>query len=62
ENVTQGIKVHICETRLGLNPVLAGIKHLNRLEQVLASSERSEPDVAEGLVLDIEEYVIEGTM
>lgn len=27
----QGVKLHICNTRLGDNPVLAGIKHLNRL-------------------------------
>src|SRR5262245_17212175 len=34
-----GIRVRVCATRLGINPRLAGIKHLNRLEQVLASNE-----------------------
>jgi 4-amino-4-deoxychorismate lyase len=34
-NAEQGVKTRLCETRLGHNPVLAGIKHLNRLEQVL---------------------------
>ena len=30
----QGINTRFCRCRLGLNPSLAGIKHLNRLEQV----------------------------
>ena len=37
------LSVRICETRLGRNPRLAGIKHLNRLEQVLAGAELREP-------------------
>ncbi len=35
----EGISLYQCQTRLGLNPQLAGIKHLNRLEQVMARSE-----------------------
>ena len=35
----QGIISRFCDTRLGLNPALAGIKHLNRLEQIMARSE-----------------------
>ncbi len=35
--------LRVCETRLGRNPRLAGIKHLNRLEQVLAGAELREP-------------------
>lgn len=57
-----GIRVILCETRLGLNPQLAGIKHLNRLEQVLARSEWQQSDIAEGLVCDMEGYLVEGTM
>lgn len=57
-----GVTVKICDTRLGLNPALAGIKHLNRLEQVLAQREWAEPDIAEGLMRDLEGNVIEGTM
>jgi|TARA_B110000503_G_scaffold51740_1_gene83422 4-amino-4-deoxychorismate lyase len=34
-----GISVMECDYRLPLNPVLAGIKHLNRLDQVIACSE-----------------------
>lgn len=58
----QGIAVKFCQTRLGLNPGLAGIKHLNRLEQVLARSEWNSADIQEGLMLDINGLVIEGTM
>jgi len=58
----QGIVVRFCDTRLGLNPVLAGIKHLNRLEQILARAEWSDPDIQEGIMLDMNEHVIEGTM
>ena len=57
-----GIRVRLCETRLGHNPKLAGIKHLNRLEQVLARSEWDDADILEGLMLDIDGNVIEGCM
>jgi len=50
-----------CETRLARQPRLAGLKHLNRLEQVLAQQELSEP-YWEGLMQDTEDGVIEGTM
>lgn len=53
-----GIAVRWCETRLGRNPGLAGIKHLNRLEQVLAQGEWRDPAIAEGLMLDMEGEVV----
>jgi 4-amino-4-deoxychorismate lyase len=43
--------VRLCETRLGLNPLLAGLKHLNRLEQVMACAEWDDPAIGEGLML-----------
>jgi len=58
----QGVRVRVCATRLGRNPALAGLKHLNRLEQVLARAEWSDPDMAEGLMCDEAGRVIEGTM
>lgn len=58
----QGITAMFCDTRLGLNPTLAGIKHMNRLEQVMARSEWNSDKIQEGLMLDINENVIEGTM
>ena len=54
--------VRICSLRLGWQPRLAGIKHLNRLENVLARSEWSAPDIHEGLLLDHAERVISGVM
>lgn len=57
----QGIELRICRTRLGLNPAMAGLKHLNRLEQVMARSEWSDGP-QEGLMLDTDGNVIEGTM
>jgi len=58
----QGVAVTLCRTPLGENPVLAGLKHLNRLEQVLARSEWRDPQTAEGLMQDGRGRVIGGTM
>jgi 4-amino-4-deoxychorismate lyase len=57
-----GIEVRVCKLRLGHQPALAGIKHLNRLENVLARMEWDDPAIAEGLLLDAEGWVIGGTM
>ena len=58
----QGITARFCNTCLGLNPALAGIKHLNRLEQILARAEWADSDIQEGIMMDMDEHVIEGTM
>ena len=52
------LRLRWCEIRLGRNARLAGIKHLNRLEQVLAQSEWNEGDADEGLMLDTEGEVV----
>jgi 4-amino-4-deoxychorismate lyase len=57
--LSQGVSLRLCELRLSVQPRLAGIKHLNRLENVLAAAECA--DVAEGLLLDADGWVIEGT-
>jgi 4-amino-4-deoxychorismate lyase len=57
----QGIKAFVCKQRLGSQPSLAGIKHLNRLEQVLASREWPDEMYQEGIMLDMEGNVVEGT-
>jgi 4-amino-4-deoxychorismate lyase len=49
-----GIVVRLCDTPLGLNPMLAGLKHLNRLEQVMACSEWNDPEIAEGLMSSVD--------
>lgn len=56
-----GARVTWCRTRLARQPLLAGLKHLNRLEQVLAQYEWGAP-FDEGLMLDEAGCVIEGTM
>jgi 4-amino-4-deoxychorismate lyase len=59
-NYTEGVGVWLCTTRLGRNPALAGLKHLGRLEQVLASLEPAPPGCAEGLMRDVEGAIVEG--
>ena len=56
----QGVRLFPCTTRLSTQPLLAGIKHLNRLEQVLARAEWRDSEHAEGLMLDQTGRVIEG--
>lgn len=59
---SEGVALHLCRVRLAAQPRLAGIKHLNRLENVLARMEWRDPAIADGLLLDTAGYVIEGTM
>ncbi len=56
-----GIEASVCEIRLAAQPLLAGIKHLNRLEQVLLRREIDAGGFAEGIVLDYQDKIIEGT-
>jgi 4-amino-4-deoxychorismate lyase len=58
---TQGIHLEICQTRIGRNSQLAGYKHLNRLEQVLARKECQDASWVECLMMDERERVICGT-
>ena len=55
---TRGIAVRLCDIRLARQPVLAGMKHLNRLEQVMARAEWSDPAVGEGLMMDSDGHVV----
>lgn len=57
----QGVRVHVCKVRLAHQFLLAGIKHLNRLENVLAASEWQDQDMPEGLLSDISSFIISGT-
>jgi len=49
-----------CSMRVGSNPTLAGIKHLNRLEQVLGAREIAIANVNEGVMFDLAERAIAG--
>jgi len=58
-----GVRVRICDTHASRNRRLAGLKHLNRLDRVLARREWTDADnIQEGLMLDEEGSVIGGTM
>ncbi|WP_290652255.1 aminodeoxychorismate lyase [Aquisalimonas sp.] len=58
----QGVRATVTTVRLARQPLLAGIKHLNRLEQVLARAQWDGQDAAEGLMRDEAGHVVEGTM
>lgn len=57
----RGIRVRCCSLRLASQPLLAGMKHLNRLEQVLARAEWTDAAIGEGLLGDMEGHVIGAT-
>ncbi len=57
-----GVVVRVCSQRVSTNPDLAGLKHLNRLDNVLARGEWDDEGIAEGLMCDADGYLIEGTM
>jgi len=56
----QGVRLYLCELRLSAQPRLAGVKHLNRLENVLAAAEWNDPTISEGLLRDEAGRVIGG--
>jgi 4-amino-4-deoxychorismate lyase len=55
-------RLRTCEHRLSDNSVLAGIKHLNRLDQVIARAEWTDDTIDEGLMLGQDGNVVSGTM
>jgi 4-amino-4-deoxychorismate lyase len=56
----RGVNLFECQTKLGRNESLAGLKHLNKLENVLARAEWSDAQYAEGLMFDEGGLLIEG--
>jgi 4-amino-4-deoxychorismate lyase len=54
-----GYRLRVCNLRLGGQPRLAGIKHLNRLENVLARSEWDDPTIDDGVLLGQSGEVVE---
>ena len=62
---SEGVNLIVCETRLASQFKLAGIKHLNRLENVLARMEWTDTHmtngIADGIMLDSPGNVIECT-
>lgn len=62
EHYRNGVRARVCTQRLAVQPALAGMKHLNRLEQVLARAEWSDPGIAEGVMLDTDDRLVCGSM
>ncbi len=62
DRYTEGVATRQCQLQLAVQPALAGVKSLNRLEQVLARSEWDDPKIFEGLLSDVEGRLICGTM
>lgn len=56
-----GVRLRWCRLRLAEQPALAGLKHLNRLENVLARSEWRDPRIHEGLLCAADGRVISAT-
>jgi 4-amino-4-deoxychorismate lyase len=58
-----GVLVRTCAVRCGENPWLAGLKHCNRLEQILARAEwPAHSDIAEGILFSSSGKLVSGTM
>jgi 4-amino-4-deoxychorismate lyase len=62
EAMREGVRVRIADLKLAENPSLAGIKHLNRLEQVLARLEWDDAQIAEALLFSGSGALVSGTM
>ena len=60
--VRDGIRASVATLRYGENEALAGMKHLNRLEQVVARSEVPAEQAAELLVFSSSGTLVSGTM
>lgn len=59
EWASSGIELMVCEYQQTVNPVLAGLKTLNRLDQVMIKQELDANGMADGLVCSTEGYLIE---
>lgn len=57
-----GHVLRVCEMRLGHQPRLAGIKHLNRLENVLARAEWDDPAIDDGVLIGQAGEIVETVM
>lgn len=55
-----GLKVSFCHQPISHQPSLAGIKHLNRLENVLLASEPHLTSFHEAFVFDVDGFLVEG--
>ena len=61
EVARDGVRVRRCALALAVQPRLAGVKSLNRLENILARAEWCDPVIREGLLADGEGRLVEAT-
>ena len=54
--------LYLCNTPASVNTALAGMKHLNRLDNVLARNEFAADRYIDGLMSDVDGHIIEGSM
>lgn len=59
---SEGIVLHRCQTRLATGSPLAGLKTLNRIEQVIAAAETRAAGFHEGLLCDADGFIVEALM
>jgi 4-amino-4-deoxychorismate lyase len=59
-DLAAGVVFGVAQTRAATNPALAGLKHLNRLDNVLAAAEIGETQF-DVLMLDVADRIVSGT-
>jgi len=59
EWANSGIELMVCQYQQTVNPVLAGLKTLNRLDQVMIKQELDAENMADGLVCSTDGYIVE---
>ena len=62
DTLNTGVKLRFCEFPMFENSILAGFKHLNRIDSVMARSEWEDDEFFDGVMLDNSENIIDGTM
>ena len=62
DHARDGIELALCPVRLAVGGPLAGLKHLNRLEQVLGRRALAASGAVEGVMCDLDGAPISGTM
>ena len=62
DSVAEGVALHRATFTLADNPALAGIKHLSRIENVMATAEATAAGAFDALLLDGLGHVISGAM
>ena len=58
----ESVNVKICKSTISDNVDISGLKHLNRLDSVQARSEWNNKNIFEGIFIDKNENILEGTM